>query len=604
VSAFLVVPVALLLAGARLVDGRPLPVSIGPFRGELGTRPRQALSMAGAAVLIGLMAVALIWAGYGFRYSAAPGGDPSGRFRIPWEHLLAKPHPARALRELGLDGAQRARANLILSSHGAIETLWTNGALDAVREIRRDVLTGEQGRHLDAILARPSAEFWIRMIEFARGHRLLPEAWIYGFTDVYRRAQVRVAFLNGDFRLDGWPSFFPYTFLVKTPLALLGVILMAVAAVALRGLRPVEPRWNGARGLLCATLPLWVLFSVYWAAAIASHLNIGHRHLLPVYPPLFVLCGAAGYWIDRSLRPPGQGDAPGLRAIVRSGSLALGALLVLVASEAVRFFPNYLAYFNGIVAPGSAFRHVVDSSLDWGQDLPAVRAYVERRPAGEGPIYFSYFGAASPDYYGIRAYPLYSVSGIDWLRRPDWKTLFMAPADVAATLPALRQEWPDHDLLGTQQLGNLTAAALLKKPELLRLGAGTYLISASMLQPVAFPIGGPWGPWNGRYEATYQELSAAVRPLMSGNPGDRMAALGRRNVGEWPSLLQKFEEYRFARLTAFLRQREPDEEINFSILAYHLSAGEIARALDGPPPEMGPDHQAKQMQDLPRPGSD
>jgi len=603
-SAFLFVPVALLLASARVVDGRPLPVSLGPFRGELGSRRRQALAIAGAALLHGLVVVALIWASYGFRYSAAPADDPSGRFRIPWEHLLAKPYPSRALRELDLSDAQRARANSILNARAAIGAPWTNGALDAVQEIRSSVLTGEQGRRLDAVLSRPSSEGWVRLIEVARGHRLLPEAWIYGLADVYRRAQVRVGFLNGDFRLSGWPSFFPYTFLVKTPLALFGVIAMAAAAVALPGLRREDPPGTGARGRLYAALPLWVLFLVYWAAAIASHLNIGHRHLLPVYPPLFVLCGAAGCWIEGLFRAPGRARAPGLRAIVRGGGLALCGLLIWAASDAARFFPNYLAYFNGIVTPASAFRHLVDSSLDWGQDLPAVRAYVDRQPPGKGPIYFSYFGAASPDYYGIRAYALYSVAGMDWSRRPDWKTLFMAPGDVAAALPTLRGDWPDHDLLGMQRLGDLEVATLLKKPGRLRLGAGIYMISASMLQPVSFGLSGPWGPWNARYEATYQELSAAVRPLMSDDPDERKAALMRRSVGVWPPLLQRFEEYRFGRLTAFLRQREPDEEINFSILVYHLSGADIARALDGPPPEMGPDDQSRQMRNLPSPGPD
>jgi hypothetical protein len=212
---------------------------------------------------------------------------------------------------------------------------------------------------------------------------------------------------------------------------------------------------------------------------------------------------------------------------------------------------------------------------------------VERQPAGGGPTYFSYFGAASPDYYGIRAYSLYSANGMDWLKRPDWRTLFMAPEDVPAALPRLRQEWADHDLLGMQRIGDTVAVTLLKKPERLRLLTGTYLISASMLQPVNYELNGPWGAWNGRYEAEYQGLSAEVKPLMSANETDRRAAIKRHSVADWPPLLQRFEEYRFGRLTAYLRRREPDEEINFSVLVYHLSEADLARALEGPPPELG-----------------
>jgi hypothetical protein len=108
-----------------------------------------------------------------------------------------------------------------------------------------------------------------------------------------------------------------------------------------------------------------------------------------------------------------------------------------------------------------------------------------------------------------------------------------------------------------------------------------------MLQPVNYDLDGPWGPWNERYEEEYQRLSAEVRPLMSGDEADRRAAIVRHSVADWPPLLQRYEEYRFGRLTAYLRQREPDEEINFSVLVYHLSEAELAGALDGPPAELG-----------------
>ena len=147
-------------------------------------------------------------------------------------------------------------------------------------------------------------------------------------------------------------------------------------------------------------------------------------------------------------------------------------------------------------------------------------------------------------------------------------------------------------------------ATLLKKPERLGLGAGTYLISASMLQPVNFALGGPWGHWNRRYEGTYQELSAAVKPLMSSARAERIAALMLRNSGEWPPLLERFEEYRFGRLTAYLRQREPDDEINGTVMVYRLSEADIARALDGPPPELGPDDREREGLELPAVGTE
>jgi hypothetical protein len=129
----------------------------------------------------------------------------------------------------------------------------------------------------------------------------------------------------------------------------------------------------------------------------------------------------------------------------------------------------------------------------------------------------------------------------------------------------------------------------LKKPAELRLAGGTYLISASMLQPVYYDLKGPWGPWNSRHEAVYQQLSAEVKPLMDDDSAARAAALNHHSPWEWSALLQQFDVYRLARLTAWLRQREADETLNYSILVYHLTDADVAQALGGPPPELGPD---------------
>ncbi len=601
VSALLIGPIALLLAAARLIEAAPIPVSFGRFAAELGSRRSRVLAMAGAAVFHAILAVAMIWACYGFRYSAAAAGEPAARFRIPWEHLLAKADPLAALGSLGLSDGQTARATAILSAHGANEANWTNRSLDALDEIRRGVLTPEQILKLDEVESKPSTVRWVRMVELARRRHLLPEAWIYGFTDVYRRAQVRVAFLNGEFRLRGWASFFPYTFLVKTPLSLLGIMALVAGSTWVGRPSGAIPGFSGGWQRVYKTLPLWVLFGVYWMTALASHLNIGHRHLLPIYAPLFVLCGAAGPWIEASFSRSGRNRFPGFPSAARFIGFTLVALLVLGAAECAWFFPNYLAYFNGLVRPSNGYRHLVDSSLDWGQDLPAAKAYVDRQLPSSGPVYFSYFGAASPDYYGVRAFSLYSVTGMDRERRPDWENLFISPDHLETTLPALRRDWPDHDVLGMMRLGNSEVVTLVKKPERMRLGAGTYLISATMVQPVNFDLSGPWGPWNPRYEATYQGLKALTEPLMSPDLGVRRAAAIQRGLASWPPLLERFEEFRFARLAAYLRQREPDDEINYSILVYRLSDTDLASALDGPPAELKPDTQTAEIQALPAP---
>ena len=574
-SALIVLPVAALLVLARLLDGRPLPL----LGRTIASRGRQAAVLAAVVAVHAAVIVALLWGSYGFRYSAFAG---EGRFRLPWESLLGQPAPLASLRALPLDAGQRARIGEILGRRGVAADRWTNPAVDAVADIRREVLTPAQAAQFDAAQAVRSPTLWVRVVGALREHRLLPEAWIYGLVDVLRRSEVRPAFLNGDFRLRGWPWFFPYTFAVKTPLAVFGLLALALGAVRWRTM-DLRSAWAA----LYPSLPLWVFLVAYAAAAVTSHLNIGHRHLLPLYAPLFILGGILARWLGRP---------------ARLGAAAVGGLLAVLALEAAWTFPDYLAYFNGVVPERSAYRHLVDSSLDWGQDLPAVRAYLDRHPPVGGAAYLSYFGAASPAYYGTGARLLYSVGSIDALRDPDWKTIVLPADDLAARVAALREASPAYDLLGLQRLDPSVVAVLVKKPAELRWGAGTYFVSASMLQPVNFNLSGPWGPWNERYEATYQQLRAAAAPLLSGDDGRRRQALMGRPSGQWPGILAQFEEYRLGRLTAFLRAREPDDELHYSILVYRLSAADVAQALEGPPPAFGPDDLAEQERELPPAG--
>ena len=130
----------------------------------------------------------------------------------------------------------------------------------------------------------------------------------------------------------------------------------------------------------------------------------------------------------------------------------------------------------------------------------------------------------------------------------------------------------------------------LAQPGRLRLRGGTYIVSATMLQPVTYTPGdGPWGRWNARYEAWYRELGRRAAPILSDDGNVRYDALRTGSLDDWIKTVNDFDEYRFARLTAYLRRRIPDDQINYSILVYRLTDAEVRAALDGPPAEMGPD---------------
>lgn len=220
------------------------------------------------------------------------------------------------------------------------------------------------------------------------------------------RSIPRGTFLLGGFFPDGTRAYLPTLLAAKTPLAL--------AAAAVPGL--ALPR---GRALLRAHRAFLVVPLAYLAAAIASNVNLGHRHLAPFLPALW-LAGAAGLVaVARTVR-----RGPALAA-------SLGALLALEGGLA---HPHYLPFANAAFGGvDGAHRVAVDSATDWGQDLPLVAAYARAHPPAEGPLHLAYFGTADPAFYGIDAV---------WrpcrpLGRPRPRDGAAAPCDAPAGLLAV-----------------------------------------------------------------------------------------------------------------------------------------------------------------------
>jgi hypothetical protein len=94
------------------------------------------------------------------------------------------------------------------------------------------------------------------------------------------------------------------------------------------------------------------------------------------------------------------------------------------------------------------------------------------------------------------------------------------------------------------------------------------------------------GRWNRTYEQTYQELAKQVQPFMTSDAAGRGQLLARFGEQYWAQQFAIYEHARLARLTSFLRQRQPDDQVNYSILIYRLSADDVKRAVEGPPIEL------------------
>jgi hypothetical protein len=139
---------------------------------------------------------------------------------------------------------------------------------------------------------------------------------------------------------------------------------------------------------------------------IVSSLNIGYRHLLPILPLLFVY---ASKLASDDFRFPILNSQLANRVVQFAVRYGLSTILVILvgwqAFSALSIYPHYLAYFNEIVGGAeNGYRYLVDSSLDWGQDLPALKDYLDKE--GIDQIYLSWFGPARPERYDIRYRPL------------------------------------------------------------------------------------------------------------------------------------------------------------------------------------------------------
>ncbi len=182
------------------------------------------------------------------------------------------------------------------------------------------------------------------------------------------------SYLLGEAYWDGRWRFFLVGLGVKTPLTLLALGL-AGAVLLVRKAR-ANRDWRYAVPLLAAAAVL--------AVSIPARINIGVRHVLPVFLVL-ALCG-------------GVAALAAWRSAGRGARLALVLLGIAGYASTARAHPDYLAWFNEL-----AGRHpeavLVDSDLDWGQDLPRLRDTLRAR--GIDSVTMAYFGSATPVKYGI-----------------------------------------------------------------------------------------------------------------------------------------------------------------------------------------------------------
>lgn len=269
---------------------------------------------------------------------------------------------------------QRGRLRGCLASCGVAVTIgYAVVALVYWPETRR-ALAGEKWLLSESTF--PDTQCARALIWIGEKTRLPGHPYVLGFDSMVRtESNGRPAYLLGKVSAGGFWYYFPVAFAVKTPSALLALLAIGLAL----GIRRLVRR--GRPDVPLTWTALLVTPALYFGLSMAAGINIGLRHILPVYPFLFVSVAAACW--RRRLAP---------------------VLLVLAGVhlyEHVRIYPHFLAFFNSLAGgPENGPRYLVDSNIDWGQDLKKLKAYLDAQ--GASAVRLAYFGTADPAYYGLR----------------------------------------------------------------------------------------------------------------------------------------------------------------------------------------------------------
>jgi len=239
-------------------------------------------------------------------------------------------------------------------------------------------------RHSDGPLSAPAPDYWGEFLSLTQ-----------------RLGRADRAFLLGRIYEGGWWPYFFVAFAVKTPLPTLLLAGWATVRLAKRGGGVRRPRLSSDISFLLPAV-------AYFAIAVAGNLNTGYRLILPMLPFLAVHtarlalspCPLVSLSPVPSIRLSVAHPLTPLAPRLVSRSLLRLVLIAWLITGVLLIYPHYLAYFNELVGPRNGYKVLVDSNLDWGQDLPGLRTWMGEH--GVDHVYLSWFGVAPPEHYGVR----------------------------------------------------------------------------------------------------------------------------------------------------------------------------------------------------------
>ncbi len=241
-----------------------------------------------------------------------------------------------------------------------------------------------------------------RILRLMAHYRLLPEGYLWGLENTTQVADDDTSYFWGRVYPHGNWEYFPVALLIKSTLPFL--LLLVLTPLVWWGYQrtPVAPPGvhSAARDLIFLLAPI----AVYMAISMSANMDIGIRHMLPVYAFLYVLLGGTAMLL--------------LQWDLRWAWL-LSALLAWQVVTSVQVSPAYMAYGNRAWGgPAKVDRYLGDANTDWGQQLKAVKAYLDQRHITH--CWFAYFpdGSIDPSDYAIPCRRLPTANLLWWLDVP------------------------------------------------------------------------------------------------------------------------------------------------------------------------------------------
>lgn len=202
------------------------------------------------------------------------------------------------------------------------------------------------------------------------------------------------SYLRGEWRRGGWWYYYLYAMAVKLPLGTWLLLMAAIVATAAVG--RFRQRWRDEIVLLAPAALVILLVSSQTGS------NHHMRYVLPAFPPLFIWMGKLAARRDDTPGPRGDfRSGPAVERARRALRIAGGLALAWSVWSGLSVYPHCLSYFNAM-GGGSVggHAHLVDSNIDWGQDLLYLRAWLDQHPEARR-LRLAYFGLTDPRLAGI-----------------------------------------------------------------------------------------------------------------------------------------------------------------------------------------------------------